>query len=301
MYKFFFLVCFFFLTACINPSKIFNDEQEKGEININDYEVIKMPKELKEISGITFISDSVIAAIEDEHGIVYYYNIPKKRIIKTFKFAQNGDYEDIVKVKDNLYVIESKGIIHEISNYDTKPSVTKFKTPLNSKNNIEGITYDEGSNSLLLSIKEKNLNKEDKKSKQKDIYAFSLNNKILNTIPAYQIRFKKIEDHFKGDKLTEISKRFLRAVGNENQNEVIKPTAISFKPGTKDLYVLSSINNIIVVMASADSIKQIIPFHGSTFSQPEGMAFNSKGELYISNEGHRNSGNIIKIKKINAK
>ncbi len=301
MYKFSFLAFFFFLTACIDPSKIFNDEKKKGEISSSDYEVIEVPKDLKEISGFTFITDSVIAAIEDEHGLIYYFDIPKKKIIKTFKFAEKGDYEDIVKVNKKLYVIESKGDIYEIANFNTKPSVIKFKTPLKGKNDIEGISFDESTNSLLLSIKERNLDKSDKKTSQKNIYAFSLSKKIFNTLPAYQIKFKEIEDFFKGDKLTEVSKRFLRAVGNENQNEIIKPTAITFKPGSKDLYVLSSINNIIVVMSSVDSIKQIIPFHGDAFSQPEGMAFNSNGELYISNEGHKHPGNIIKIKNINAK
>jgi len=198
-------------------------------------------------------------------------------------------------------VIESKGDIYEISNYSNNPLIVKFKTPLKGQNDIEGISYDESTNSLLLSIKEKNLDKAGKKNSQKNIYAFSLDKKIFKTLPAYQIKFKRIEDFFKGDKLSEISKRFLRAIGNENQNEIIKPTSITFKLGSKDLYVLSFINNIIIIMNAADSIKQIIPFHDKAFSQPEGIAFNSKGELYISNEGHKHPGNIIKIKNINAK
>jgi hypothetical protein len=299
MYKNFFLVSFLFLTACTNPAKFF-DEKKKGEINVGDYEVIKMPEALKEISGITFISDSVVAAIEDEHGLIYYYNIPKKQITKTFKFADDGDYEDIIKVKDDLFVIESKGDIYQIVDFNQNPSVVKYKTLLKGKNDIEGITYDQEKNSLLLSIKEKNLDKEDN-DKFKNIYSFSLDTKIFNTIPAFKINLKTIENHFKGDELTEISKRFLKAVGNKNQNEVFKPTSITYKPNTKDLYVLSSLNNIIVVMSSKDSIKQIIPFHGKSFSQPEGIAFNSKGELYISNEGKKYQGNIIKIKKLDAK
>ncbi|OAQ41880.1 hypothetical protein A5893_01820 [Pedobacter psychrophilus] len=301
MYKLFFLVSFLFLTACIDPSKIFNDEEKKEGIFSIDYDVIELPEDLKEISGFTFITDSIIAAIEDENGLIYYFDLNKNKIIKTYKFADKGDYEDIVRVDNDLYVVESKGDIYQIIDFNNKPLVTKFKTPLQSKNNIEGINYDSNSNNILLSVKDKNFDKDDKKNEQKNIYSFSLKDKIFHKTPAYQIKLKNIQNHFKGDKLTEISKRFLRAVGNENQNEILKPTAITFKPGTKDLYVLSSINNIIIVMASADSIKQIIPFHGNAFNQPEGMAFNSKGELYISNEGGKNPGNIIKIKKLDAK
>ncbi|MBK0384176.1 hypothetical protein I5M32_14505 [Pedobacter sp. SD-b] len=301
MHKFLLLSSFLILTACIDPTKIFNDEQKGEGIFSDDYEVYEMPRELKEISGFTFITDSIVAAIEDEHGLIYYYDLNKNKTINTFRFAGDGDYEDILRVKKDLFVLESKGDIYQVANFKSKPMVTKFKTPLKSKNDIEGLAYDEDSNSILMSVKEKNLEKDDDEAKQKNIYAFSLNTKKFNTIPAYKIKFETIEKHFEGDKLTEISKRFLRAVGNENQNEIIKPTALAFKPSTQDLYVLSSINNIIVVMSKADTIKQIIPFHGKAFSQPEGMAFNSKGELFISNEGHKHPANIIKIKKLDAK
>lgn len=69
-------------------------------------------------------------------------------------------------------MIESKGDIYEISNYSNNPLVVKFKTPLKGQNDIEGISYDESTNSLLLSIKEKNLDKAGKKNSQKNIYAF---------------------------------------------------------------------------------------------------------------------------------
>lgn len=293
MNKVILIILTFLFISCNNTSKS-NQNLSKDKNDKNVYDIDELPEELKEISGITFINDSLIAAVEDEHGTIYYYDLTEKKIVELFVFAENGDYEDLVVVENNLYVVESNGTIYEILNYrdgDRKTNI--YKTPLKSKNDIEGLTYDEQRNSLLLSVKEKNL--DDKAEHEKNIYSFSLTNKTFNTTPVYHIRFADIESRYEGDKLIEISKKFLKAVGNRNLNEVMKPSAMAFHPITKDLYVLSSINKIVVVLSPNDTLKKIIPVKGEAFRQPEGLSFNSKGEMYISNEGNQKKSNLIKV------
>ena len=64
---------------------------------ITKNKINELPPELSEISGITFLSDTVLVAIQDEEGILYYYNIPQNRIIKKQTFAGSGDYEDLIR------------------------------------------------------------------------------------------------------------------------------------------------------------------------------------------------------------
>ncbi|MBU2046808.1 MAG: SdiA-regulated domain-containing protein, partial [Bacteroidetes bacterium] len=101
--------------------------------------------------------------------------------------------------------------------------------------------------------------------------------------------------------LEEESKKFLKALGNKNLTEVIKPSAMAYHPLSGNLYVLSSINHIIVVLDQQGKFLKVIPFIGKEFRQPEGISFNSKGELYVSNEGRNVIGNIIKIKELDVK
>ena len=105
----------------------------------------------------------------------------------------------------------------------------------------------------------------------------------------------------------DINKREIRDQGgikldsrNKNLNEIIKPSAMTFHPQTNDLYILSAINQIIIVLTKENTLKKVIPFKGKDFIQPEGIAFNSKGELFISNEGKNKQGNIIKVNILNA-
>ncbi|MFC5282983.1 SdiA-regulated domain-containing protein [Pedobacter alpinus] len=297
MHKYLLLFFSFFFLSCFNNTKYNKaDEQKETSENI----VIDLPKKLQEISGITFITDSLVAAIEDEHGIIYYYDLGKQEIIKEYTFADDGDYEDIVKVGSDLYVVKSDGTIYEIRNFANKnPAVIHYNTPLKGKNDIEGLTYNKELNSLLLSVKEKNLDKNQKDTK--NIYQFSLIDKTLNEIPVYQIHFKDIESAFESDALIEASKKFLKAAGNDNLNEVIKPSALTYHPIDGNLYILSAINNMVIVLDKEGAFLNIIKLTGKEFTQPEGLAFNSKGEMFISNEGKNKKGNITKVYQTDAK
>lgn len=284
--------------GCSNTDEKQDKTLKTEDISPVDYDVYPMPKELNEISGITFINDSLIAAIEDENGIIYLYDMIKKDISRKIEFGKPDDYEDIVLVGNDIYVVAANGTIFKIENFNAeKPIVSKYKTELNEDNNIESLAYDASNQTLLLIVKDKNLIKD---KAQKDIYSFSLATKKLNTQPSYSIELQDIENQFKGDKLEETSKKFLKILGNQNLNEIIKPSAMTIHPTTNDLYVLSSINQIIVVLTKENVLKKVIPFKGKDFIQPEGIAFNSKGELFISNEGKNKQGNIIKVNSINA-
>lgn len=300
MYKLLLCCLCLLLSACLGQGK---SEAVNTAIDPElKYEVINLPSELTEISGITFVNDSIVAAIEDEHGILYFIDINTKQITKKYEFSKDGDYEDLVRVGNDIYVTESNGTIFEIQDFDTNnPKVDKYKTPLNKKNNIESITYNAKSQMLLLAVKDHNLNTDDKERKEKDIYQFSLKTKELDTNPVYNIKIKDIENFYKGGSLEEVSKKFLKTLGNKNLSEVITPSAMAYHPISGELYILSSINHIIVVLNSEGDFSTITKFGGVDFRQPEGISFNSKGELFISNEGRKQSGNIIKIKQLDVK
>lgn len=283
--------------ACIsctnsnNNSTTSNNKKLAHGLESKNYSVYDLPPELDEISGITFLNDSVFAAVEDEEGLLYYYNLKQQRIIKKQRFAEADDYEDLVLAGKDMYIMTSKGVMYQLINFDSdRPIIKTIKTPLTGKNNIEGLAYDAKSNRLLLSAKDKGL---DKDETTKEIYAFDLKTRKFQTAPAYTIRIKEIEDYFKGDAIEESSKKFLKILGNENMNKVFRPSAITIKPSTNEVYVLSSINNLIAILSPEGKIRKILLCEGKEFIQPEGIAFSSNGGLYVSNEGKGGKANII--------
>lgn len=261
-----------------------NLDKQETKISEKSPEInpLALPNELQEISGISFINDSVLVCVEDENGELYFYNTLQQKVTGKKSFGDENDYEDVAVVGNSVYVVNSSGNLFYIKDH-RKPKLETviIKTPLKEKNNIEGLAYDEANNRLLLAVKDKGVNT---KSGDKYIYAFDLATGKLNTRPIYTIRLQEIEQYYKGDAMEEASKKFLKALGNQNMNHVFRSSAISIHPQNRNIFVLSSINNMIVVLNQQGKLIKIIELRGNEFTQPEGLAFTSQGQLFISNE-----------------
>ena len=285
------------LTSCNNPiveDKTGIEAQNEKVISPTKNKIKELPQELSEISGITFLSDTVLVAIQDEEGILYYYNLPQNKIIKKQTFAGSGDYEDLVKVGNDMYVITSEGILSQIKNFEsTNPVLNTIVTPFSKKNDIEGLAYDVKKHRLLIAPKEHGL---DQNKTTKQIYGFDLKTMELQVKPAFSIRLEEISSQFQGDALEESSKKFLKAIGNQNMNKVFRSSAITVKESTGEIFILSSLNGLILILNSQGILNKIIQFSGVEYKQPEGIAFAPNGNLYISNEGGKSGiGNIIEL------
>jgi len=300
MYKYFTLIGAIALLSCNNPIKDNNADKENNNKVITPKEntVYDLPEELSEISGITFLNDSVVVAIQDEDGILFYYNINQNSIIKKQAFGKKDDYEDLVKAGKDMYTITSKGLIHEIKDFESsKPVIRSFKTPFSKENDIEGLAYDAKNHRLLIAPKEAGL---DMDKSTKEIYAFDLKTMTLQTTPVYTIHLPEIEAQFEGDALEESSKKFLKALGNQNMNKVFRSSAITINETTGETFILSVINGLIIVLTPEGILKKLIKLSGPEYKQPEGIAFSPNGKLYISNEGNKSGiGNIIELKHEN--
>lgn len=287
------LLLVLFFISCGNSS-VKNKSQGVNKPTIAEVKkTVIVPRELKEISGISFIHDSLVVAVQDETGIMYFFDLAEEAITRKVTFAEPGDYEDVATVSSSVYIVNSSGTIYQVDNFrGDSSSVKTYNSPLTEKNNIEGLAWDKKNNRLLLGAKDAGL----KNEVDKEIYAFDLATKQLNPVPVYSIKLKNIEAFYKGDELEEASKKFLKAFGNSKLNQVFRTSALAFHPTTGELYVLTSLNNMIAVLSpSTGDIKKIIELKGPDFNQPEGLAFTTDARLFVSNESNGKRANIIEI------
>ena len=291
------LLAFIVFAACNNPIDEGQKSDEENKTKViapTKNKVHELPAELNEISGITFLSDTVLVGIQDEEGILYYYNLVQDKIIRKQTFAGSGDYEDLVKAGNDMYVITSDGVLLQIKNFaSSNPVLTTIKTPFTKKNDTEGMAYDAKNNRLLIAPKELGL---DDNETTKDIYGFDLKTMQFQTKPVFSIHLDEISSQFSGSALEESSKKFLKAIGNQNMNKVFRSSSITVNEKTGEIYVLSSLNGLIMILSPEGELTKIIQFSGAEYKQPEGIAFAPNGKLYISNEGGKSGiGNIIEL------
>lgn len=303
MIKVSFVILALFAMSCNNPIKNSNNKNSEGTTDDKVEEpgnvmIREFPSELKEISGISFMNDDIVMGIQDELGKLYYYNLKEEKIVKEFEFGKPDDYEDLAVVGKDVYIVKSNGTLIQIKNFESaNPPIKEFKTALTKDNDIEGLAYEPRLNRLLLAAKEKGM---DEDENTKEIYAFDLKTMTLNETPAYTLHLDEIENYFKGDALVESSKKFLKALGNRNIDKVFKSSAITVNPQSNQIFILSSINNLIAVLNPDGKLDKIIQFEGKAHKQPEGLAFTQNRKLFVSNEaGKKGKSNIIELEYAN--
>ena len=276
---------FLLITFCLLSCSSFGKTNLMQSIDFLGYDLsapeqkIILGDDLIEISGLTYIENDILAAIQDEKGIIYHIDINKNEIVSKFRFAENKDYEGIEMAQNHYYIISSDGDLYSLNRNEIEdPQTKKFDTPLKAKNDVEGLAYDAHNQLLLIACKG------DPKTKinnpnGKAIYAFSLKNNSFDLI--YSISTNSLS-------------KFL----NQNKSKDIKfsPSAIAVHPITRDIFILSYVDRYLIALTKKGGLKAAVKLDSRLFKQPEGICFSPTGTLFISNEGKGSKGNILKFK-----
>jgi len=249
------------------------DKQETAPAS--EVEIIKqwdLPEELKEVSGIAYLSKDRFACVQDEKGVIYIYNTGSGSIEKQIPFAGPGDYEGIAVNGNTAYVVTADGELYQVS-LEGKTNVRQFKTSLTAEHNVEGLSFDKKNNRLLLAIKDYAPGI----TGYKGVYAFDLRTNTMVANPVMKI---------------DMSHSLLKKQ-NKKKDQVM-PSEIGIHPITNEIYVTDGPNSRLLILTESGETRQVLEL-GKSFSQPEGISFSPEGEIFISNEGAKGAGNIIKV------
>jgi hypothetical protein len=249
-----------------------------------------LPAILHEISGITEIDDSNIACIQDENGILVFYDLSKSIISKNFVFHGDGDYEGIARAGNTIFVLRSDGTLYEIPDYKSAGYTSiSYKTEIPAKDN-EGLCYDKKNNWLLIGPKS---NIEGKKKNKRAIYGFSLETKKLLEKPVVKFDLEAIKEYAIENKLD-------FALTNKGKEESepkieLRTSALGIHPVTNKLFLISGVEQILFVFNLNGTLEYMEKLDPSLFNQPEGITFLNNGDMLISNEGGSGNATLLRF------
>ncbi len=258
-----YLICLLFIcTALISCS---NQDQQLA--NPPGYDMskavqIKLPLELDEISGVAYYKvDSSVFAINDEKG--WLYKIKRGQEIKRWKFSSGADFEDIVMLDSVFYVLQSNGNIIRLSfnSANTVAVQNYYFDQQGAKNEFEILYFDSTRGKLILICKD----------------CESDTKKTLTTFA-----FDPAVGKYSGSEFTINASEIAAAVGEKKIK--FKPSAAAINPADSLLYIISSINKLIVVTTVNGEFRNAYPIDRGIFKQPEGLTFTPTGGMIISNE-----------------
>ena len=268
------LVCVTLFYAC-EPKKKTQNESESAiiqSVNLpydfeNPTEKYDLPDKLKEISGLSYYKKNQLICVNDEQGKIFIYDLNEKKIIDKIPFGKDGDYEGVEVVGDEVFVLKSNGKLKGFKIGEafereidcSEPEVLEY----------EGLGYDPKSKYLLLVAKERKKDVDDKKM----IYAYDFDRKVLFkhiAIPEEQVK-------------------------DEANGKNFKPSGIAVNPQTGQTFIIASSGKKLLILSEKGQKEALISLNPTIFEQPEGICFSADGQLFISSEGKKGEGYILRF------
>jgi len=252
-----------------------------------------LPPVLHEISGLTLINDSSFACIQDEIGILFFYDLKRCKIQRQLSFAAKGDFEGIAKADSDIYILRSDGTLFEVLNYISDNfTVKNLQTDIPSKNN-EGLCFDPDRNLLLIACKD-NVSKKAGSKDSRYIYGFDPETGKLIKDPVYSIKVKDIAEFAVNNNIKVPVKSKKNSMKTEPDIK-LRPSGIAIQPETKDIFILSADDGLLFVFSYSGEIKNIVRLDPQLFIQAEGITFFSDRDLLISNEGRNKEPTFLRF------
>jgi hypothetical protein len=241
-----------------------------------------LPGVLQEISGIEILNDSIILCVEDERGRVYFYNQNQEAIVHELDFKEKGDFEGIALLDSIIYVLKSNGhLYHFPLSMDASVESESVNTRLKGKNDAEGLAI-YSKKSLLVACKGK-AGIEDNDLNGRAIYEYLIEDASLKDDPLIHLESKEFEKRLKELQL------------NPLKHMPFGPSGVAVHPATGDIFIIGSVGKLAIVIDKTGEITDMGTLKSSIYVQPEGICFDSLGNLYIASEGKKGKGYILKF------
>jgi len=235
-----------------------------------------LDKSLREISGIVFLNknDHELGAIEDENGRLYYFHLGSGKLNHS-KFSKKGDYEDVTLFKnEEIVVLRSDGSLFEFPLSQAKNG--QIENTWEYKHLLPAGEYESlSADTEQLFVLCKNCPGDNQK-KEVSVYRVRRNkNGALFVASQFKIDLSGI--HMK----------------KNSESSKFHPSCLARHPLTGEWYIISSVNKLLLVLNTQWKLKTFYSLNPALFKQPEGLAFDENGDMYISNEGGKGDADIL--------
>lgn len=270
------IFCLLLISQCYSQSYDSKYYSFPDSYPMEEMKKINLTDDMEEISGLEWIDEKTLWAIEDESSLIFELNAESGKITRKKKFAKNKDIEDILFYEDKAWVLQSNGNIYEVSNPLTEYSNTEMhEFPIKKKRDFEAIIKPKNEPEIWIFCK---VCSWDENSNRSSIFSFNLESK------EFKEDAKRVLEN---EQLAEIME------GEDFKKVKMQPSAIALHPFENQYYLLSSSDHWLMVLDPEMTPKAFYHLNPKLFKQPEGITFSPDGNMFISNEAVDGKPNFL--------
>lgn len=242
------------------------DDSPEG-YDLNRPRQMQLGKVLNEISGLSFDKQnrSLLTIADDKEKIIAIdLKNQKLKDVSGNVVAKGSDLEDLVLMDTSIYLLLGRGILKEVPIGARDSSrVQTFVLPLSGENDFETAYYDSSAHGIIVMCKRC---EHEKGQDIRTAYRFDLRTKTFDSTAFFTVNKEAVRELVKDAKAK------------------FDPSAAIIHPINKQLYVLSSAGNLLVICDTRGKVLKAYNLNPDLYPQPEGIAFAPNGDMFISNE-----------------
>lgn len=232
----------------------------------------RLPRRLREISGLAVTSDGRLFGHDDERAVIYEIDVESGRIVKSFAVGdppRSADFEGLATApRDVFWITTSRGVLYRFGEGGDGAHVAseKFDTRLADICEVEGLAYFPAEDGLILACKEHHARA------------------LRDTVSLYLWRFSGAATRWRSIPEAEIA----AAAGVRR----FRPSSIDVDARSGRLLVLSAQKSALAEL-SADGA--LLSARKLDHEQPEGVAVMPDGAMVIVDEAEDGGRALLSI------
>ena len=238
----------------------------------------KLPKRLREISGLALTDDARLFAIADEEAEVVEIDYVAGEVRKRFELGQpvlRGDFEGLAAVDDVFYTITSEGQLYRFGEAEDRGSIgfVPFDTGLRERCEVEGLAHDPVHAALLIACK--------------TVYGADAEREV------WFFRFD-LQAHRLEPEPVRVPLNVL--AGPIDKNE-FSPAGIAVLPDDESVVVVAARQRAVArlrMVAGGLEVDEVFRLPGSRHKQTDGVAVLAHGSVLLADEGGNKRGRLAR-------
>ena len=256
------------MMACAEPE--IDDMRLGGQrYRAEDAVRFKLPKVLREISGLALDDADRLFAINDEKGVIYEIDYHEGRVLRRFGLlgGVREDFEGIAVSGETMFLVTSGGTIYRFPVGDPEQMVPFDHFPHALDCEVEGLTLSRTRDNLLVACKNQLVND---KSIGLVIHRWQLGEASYLPSDALSVPRPYLRE-------------FLAASGRSDIKKV-QPTGLAVA-ANGNLIVLAGRQHLLLELTADGKLAGLANLDGSYHRQAEGIAITANRILLIADEG----------------